>query len=139
MSRIYGLEWPFSGYREIQNRRQRYGIIEYQRLLTLLQVRDLQGVQETCRHAIEQAFGSKNQLRKSKWSGTIAVGSKHFVEATKDRLGIKAKGRRVLEEDGSYEVREPAAAYGRDFGRKNGALSLENTYSWNVYPAILIR
>jgi hypothetical protein len=70
---------------------------------------------------------------------SIAVGSKRFVEATKDRLGIKAKERRVLGEDGSYEVREPAAAYGRDFGPKNGSLSLENTYSWNVYPEILMR
>jgi len=79
------------------------------------------------------------QARESKSSETIAVGSKRFVEATKDRLGIKAKGRRVLGEDGSYEVREPAAAYGRDFGPKNGSLSLENIYSWNVYPEILMR
>ena len=79
------------------------------------------------------------QARESKWSETIAVGSKRFVEATKGQLGIKAKGRRVLGEDGSYELREPAAAYGRDFGPKNGSLSLENTYSWNVYPEILMR
>jgi hypothetical protein len=70
---------------------------------------------------------------------SIAVGSKRFVEATKDRLGIKAKERRVLGEDGSYDLREPAAAYGRDFGPKNGSLRLESTYSWNVYPEILIR
>ncbi len=37
-------EWPFCGYNEIQNPRQRYAIIDYQRLITLLQVRDLQGV-----------------------------------------------------------------------------------------------
>ena len=132
-------EWPFCGYHEIQNPRQRYGIIGHQKLITLLQVRDLQGVQETCRNYIEGALGSKYQLRESKWSEVIAVGSKRFVEATKDRLGIKAKGRRVLGEDGSYELREPAAAYGRDFGPKNGSLSLENTYSWNVYPEILMR
>ena len=132
-------EWPFCGYNEIQNPRQRYGIIDYQRLITLLQVRDLQGVEETRRHYIEEALGSKNQVRESKWSETIAVESKRLVEATKDRLGIKAKGRRVLGEDGSYDLREPTAAYGRDFGPKNGSLSLENTYSWNVYPEILMR
>jgi hypothetical protein len=132
-------EWPFCGYNEIQNPRQRYGTIDYQKLITLLQGRDLQGVQETYRHYIEEALGSKNQVRETKWSESIAVGSKGFVEATKDRLGIKAKGRRVLEEDGSYEVREPAAAYGRDFGPKNGFLRPQNSYSWNVYPEILIR
>ena len=56
------------------------------------------------------------------------------MEATKERLWIKAKGRRVLGENGSYEVREPAAAYGRDFGPENGRLRLQNTYFWNVNP-----
>ena len=104
-------EWPFCGCNEIQNPRQRYAIIDYQRLITLLQVRDLQGVQETRRHYIEEVLGCKNQVRESKWSETIAVKSKRLVEATKDRLEIKAKGRRVLGENGSYELREPAAAY----------------------------
>jgi len=132
-------EWPFCGYHEIQNPRQRYGIIDYQRLVTLLQVRDLQGVQETCGHAIEEALGSKNQVRESKWSEAIAVGSKRFVEATKDLLGIKAKGRRILAEDGADVVREPAAPYGRDFAPTNSSLRLNNTYFWNDYPDILIR
>lgn len=58
-------------------------------------MRDLHGVQETFRHSIEEALGSKNQVRESKWSESIAVGSKRFVEATKDRFGIKAKRWRV--------------------------------------------
>jgi len=135
----YPEEWPFCGYHEIQNSRQRYGIIDYKRLLTLLQVRDLQGIQETCKHSIEESLGSKNQVRETKWAESIGVGSKRFAEATKDRLGIKAKGRLVLGEDGSYEVREPAAAYGLDFNPKNGSLRLDNTYFWNGYPEILIR
>ena len=102
-------------------------------------MQDLQGVQETCRHAIEEALGSEYQLRESKWSEAIAVGNKCFVEATKDLLGVKAKGRRVLGEDEAYEVREPAAPYGGDFTPKNSSLRLNNTYFWNVYPDILIR
>jgi putative transposase len=132
-------EWPFCGYHEIQNPRQRYGTIDYQRLITLLQVGDLPGVQETYRQAIEEALGSKNQVRESKWSESIAVGNRRFAEATKDRLGIKAKGRRVIGGDGSHEVRELPVAYGRDFGPKNGPLSFQNSYFWNVYPEILIR
>ena len=131
-------EWPFCAYHEIQNPRQRYGIIDYQRLVTLLQAQDLQGVQETSRHAIEEALGSKDQVRESRWSEATAVGSKRFVEATKDLLGIKVKSRRILAEDGSYAVREPAAPYGRDFAPENSSLSLNSTYFWNVYPDILI-
>ena len=40
---------------------------------------------------------------------------------------MKGKGWRVLGENGPYEAREPAAAYGRDLGPKNGSLRPENT------------
>jgi len=65
---------------------------------------------------------------------SIVVGSKQFVEATKEQPGIKAKGRRVMGKRGMYELREPAASYKGDFGPENGVLRIENTYSWNVYP-----
>jgi hypothetical protein len=67
------------------------------------------------------------------------VGSRRFAEVTEDLLGIKAKGRRVLAEDGSYEVREPAAPYGREFAPQNSSLSVSNTCYWNDYPDILTR
>jgi hypothetical protein len=65
------------------------------------------------------------------------MGAKDLLKG-QERLCIKAKGWRVLGEDGPYEVRELAAAYGHDFGPKNGSLRLENTYCWNFYPGILI-
>ena len=34
-------EWPFCGYNEIQSPRQRYSLIDYQRLVSLLQMKDL--------------------------------------------------------------------------------------------------
>ena len=61
------------------------------------------------------------------------------MEATKDLLGIKAKRRRIVGEDGSYEFREPAAPYGRDFAPKHSSLRLNSTYYWNDYPDTLIR
>ena len=50
---------------------------------------------------------------------------------TKERLGIKAKGRRVTAQNSFYELREPAAPYRGGFGVKNGLLKLENAYFWN--------
>jgi len=44
---------------------------------------------------------------KSKWTEAIAVGSKEFVDATAERLGIREKGRQVIVENGGYELREP--------------------------------
>jgi len=36
---------------------------------------------------------------------------KGFVEATKERLGLRAKGRKVFRSNEAYELREPAVPY----------------------------
>ena len=62
------------------------------------------------------------------------VGSKGVVEATKERLGIRAKGRKMLSNNGAYELRELATPYKGDFDPENGVLRLENTCFWNDTP-----
>ena len=71
------------------------------------------------------------------WSESIAVGSKEFVDRTKDDLGIRARGRKAREIDGQFELREPEAAYIGHFGGKKADIGPENTYFWNDYPEIL--
>ena len=44
---------------------------------------------------IEQALLSGEQEREGKWSESIAVGSRSFVETTIHKLGIKALGRKI--------------------------------------------
>jgi hypothetical protein len=46
---------------------------------------------------VEEILKTKNYVRESKWSQSIAVGSKSFVEGIKEKLGILAKGRKVGE------------------------------------------
>ena len=123
-------EWPFCGYNEIQNPRQRYSLIDYQRLISLLQMKDLGELQESCRNRVEQSLLSSDQSREIKWTESIAVGSKSFIEATIKKLGIRAKGRKVVESNKSYELREPAVPYGGNFTPENGLLRLQNTYFW---------
>ena len=53
-------EWIFCGYNEIQSPRERYGLIDYQRLLALLQMRGLEELQESSRHWVEDAIVSRN-------------------------------------------------------------------------------
>jgi hypothetical protein len=55
------------------------------------------------------------------------VGSEAFVTATKEKRGIRAKGREVVGGDGSY-VQESPAPYSGIFGHENVALRYENTY-----------
>ena len=125
------MEWPFCGYNDIQSPRQRYSIIDYQRLISLLQMKDLEELQESCRNIIEEAICSRETSRERKWSESIAVGNKSFIEATVKRLGIKALGRKIFGNSKSYELREPVVPYGANLTPENGYLSPQNTYFWN--------
>ena len=125
-------DWPFCDYNEIQNPPKRYGLIDTAKVIALFQMRDLEELQESRKHWIEEALESKNHSRESKWTERIAVGCKGFVKATKERLGIRAKGRKVFRNNGAYKLREPATPYKRVFDPENGVLRLENTCFWTL-------
>jgi hypothetical protein len=80
---------------------------------------------------IEQAIGAEGQLREGKWSEGIAVGSESFVIITKEKLGIKAKGRAVAGKDGSYVLRESPVPYHSILRHENDGLRPENAYFWD--------
>ena len=82
----------------------------------------------------EETIRAKGLVRDKKWSQSITIGSKDFVEGIKEMLGIRAKGRKVVESGGGYHLREAQAAYLSDFTSENGGLRPQNTYVWNVNP-----
>jgi len=124
-------EWPFSGYHEIQTTRDRYRIIDYAQLMTLFGIRDLIALQEAYRKRVQEACMSQRFARDSTWTESIAVGSKLFVEDTKERLGMKAHAREVIGGDGTYQLREASEPYGYHFDHQNDVLRLENRYFWD--------
>ena len=69
--------------------------------------------------------------RDDRWSEAIAVGSLTFVETVKNEPGFKASHRDVIGSKGSYALREPAEAYGRNFAGESGALRFQNTFLWD--------
>ncbi len=125
-------EWPSSGYNEIQEPRQRHSLIDYERLQHLLGMGSYDQLKDAHRRWVEEAL-SKTNGRWREWTESIAVGSRHFVDETKTKLGFRARGRMAREVDGVYELRESHGAYGTDFGPQNEVLGSENTRFWNVY------
>ena len=79
---------------------------------------------------INASLKEVKQFRDGKWTESVAVGSKAFVEQTKERLGIKAEGRRVIGEGGRYELRESPVPYRSILGYENEVLRPRNRYSW---------
>ncbi len=124
-------EWSFSGYNKIQAPRQRYALIDYEALKELLDFEAVEKLAVTYRGWIDEALSKGEQFRDGKWTESVAVGSESFVTTSKEKLGVKGKGREVIGGDGSYELREPTASYKGILGHENSSLRLQNAYSWN--------
>ena len=72
-------------------------------------------------------------MRENKWSQSIAVGSKKFIEKVKSQLGIRARGRSVKEAgNGSHQLKETQASYGDNPANTEIDLGTENTIPWNI-------
>ena len=126
-------QWPFGGYNEILSPKQRYALIDYDGLMDLLNyqsMEELSTAYESWMNAsVDKVIGS----REDKWTQSIAVGSKPFVEDTRRLLGINGRGRKVRERDGSFELREPPVAYNPVFVPENVGLSTQNRYGWKAF------
>jgi len=94
--------------------------------------RSIEDFKDTYNRWIEEALRIDRHVRDSKWTRSAAVGGKEFVEKTKDRLGYRAEGRKVVKSHEDYQLREQQASYIANSGRKKVALSDDNTYLWNV-------
>jgi putative transposase len=70
--------------------------------------------------------------RDAKLMESIAVGDKEFVMETKAKLGAKAIGRRELENNDRYELKESQSPYNRVFDHEMCSIRLKNDHIWKV-------
>jgi hypothetical protein len=68
-----------------------------------------------------------------KRSGRVSGWGVEFVEQTRERLGIRAWGRDVMEAGDSLVLRARGAASAGDLAGKSAGLRSENTYFGNAY------
>jgi len=62
----------------------------------------------------------------NKWIQSIAVGSKAFIEKMKGSLGYRAKGRKIICAEDTFELREVITPFSNA-----ASLESENNYFWN--------
>ena len=99
-------EWPFSGYQEIQNPPKRGGLIDRANLLKLCEEKDEGQLKNVLKKLMEEILAQDKMERESKWTDSVAIGDRLFVEETKEKLGIKAKGRKIIAGNGEFKIRE---------------------------------
>ena len=81
---------------------------------------------------INESLGNGNNFRQADWSESVAVGSKNFVKTINEKLGLRAKGRKIFENDGGFQLREKMVSYIANSDSKNDNIGGQNTFSWDV-------
>jgi putative transposase len=75
---------------------------------------------------VKSAIQTDNRGKENKWTQSIAVGVKTFIEKMKEVLGFRAKGRMIICADDNFELREVLTPYGKANNQASG-----NTFLWD--------
>ena len=75
---------------------------------------------------VDSAMPNDNRGKETKWTQSIAVGSKTFIEKMKEAHGFRAKGRKIICADDTFELREVLTPYGKANNLDSG-----NTFLWD--------
>jgi len=79
---------------------------------------------------VESELNNGDHTRQAQWTQSIAVGSKSFIEMIKDKLGVRAKGRKIVDSKEEFQLREDTSPYNVDLDPKKGNIGHKNTYKW---------
>ena len=125
-------EWEFCGYNEIQNPKKRKGIIDFAQLMKLLDFDSYDDLKNAHHKWVDNAIQPEadSSIKENKWTQSIAVGSKAFIEKIKEALGYRAIGRRIFGDEDTFVLREGQTPYGEP-----NDLYPENTFLWDQTPS----
>ena len=116
-------EWETSGFHEIQNPKQRYAIIDRKRLSELAGEGSAEQFGNAHKSWIEASLKETKPSRRGIWVESVAVGSQGFIDGVKEKLGYRARGRKVEKQESRWMMREEALPYRFGFGHENMVLS----------------
>ncbi|MDR3566504.1 MAG: transposase [Syntrophobacteraceae bacterium] len=110
-------EWKFGGYAEMIKDRERSLITDFDVLMELSGAESNEAMLRMRSGWIEDALDRGVQDRQSKWTESVAVGDKDFVEDVKAKLGLRARGRRISGGKNDFTLRETQEAFGGGFDK----------------------
>jgi hypothetical protein len=125
-------QWSFCGYNEIQYPKRKNVLINYEKLRELLGMGPYDQVISHHKSWVEEHLRNGKSIREDKWTGSIAVGSKSFIERVKSILGGLVKGRKIKENGDGYQLRESSVPYSGFLKAENEDIGLKNTYFWEI-------
>jgi putative transposase len=124
-------DWAFGGYNEIQRPKKKNVLVDYDRLRQLIGFERSEDVQINHKKWVESCLQNQTNGRDEKWTRSLAVGSRTFIDAVKNKMGVAAKSRKRIAGGDSYQLRERKMPYGDHLGVENSDIEGENTYFWS--------
>lgn len=122
-------QWYWSGYNELQKPRRKNVLIDYEKVRALTGFDTFDAFQTAHRNWIDSAVNVDNTKRKQRWTESIAVGSKTFINDILSQLEFRINGRKI-EKGQTSQIREEIQPYNSLFEAKNSNIALENTIHW---------
>lgn len=123
-------QWYWCGYNEIQKPRRKNILIAYEKFSELAGYDSFELFQAAHRKWINASLTNCENKRQSQLTESIAVGSNKFVNKSFLRLGSLAKGRKIIEAEQAFQIREEMEPYNTLFGGGNCNIDAKNTYKW---------
>lgn len=112
--------------------KRKNALIDYDRLRELLGLKSNALLKQHYKGWIEEALRNGKNVRQSKWTKSVAVGNKSFVERVKVDMGALAIGKKIRKTGDVYYLREDSAAYRANFDTKNDDIGPINTHLWMI-------
>ncbi len=100
------IKWRESGYYEIEYPKQRYSIIDYNSLLSVLGVESIDKLQTLQSEWVQEALENDSLRREPKWTESIAVGNEAFIEKIRLQLNIRPSPGRVKKTEDGFTLAE---------------------------------
>jgi len=114
--------WKWSGYHEIMGDRQRYRLVDVERLCWRLQAGSLEEVRKNLTAGLAEKIASDKVKREPCWTESLAVGSIGFLEKVQGLILSRRETEIVRTEDsGVWVLNEPPTRYGQERGPKTSA------------------
>lgn len=105
------IDWIWAGYREIVGERKRYRLLDTDRLVTLLGLRDRAMLAEIHQKRIIESIHSKRLSREGFWTESIAVGSEAFINEIAGRNRWRKRIRQGITETAIFYIKESNSEY----------------------------
>jgi putative transposase len=72
-------DWKWTAWHELMGLRKRYRVIDFDQLLTLVDIRDMQQFRIEYKASIQVRIDQRSSKRNPKWTESFAVGSRPFI------------------------------------------------------------